>query len=82
MIALQMTVLDANYWDAVTARDRAMDGVFYYAVMSTGVYCRPSCPSGVRAVKTWCFFAPAKRPSARDSVPASAASRIARRPRS
>jgi AraC family transcriptional regulator of adaptative response/methylated-DNA-[protein]-cysteine methyltransferase len=22
-----------------------MDGVFYYAVMSTGVYCRPSCPS-------------------------------------
>jgi len=34
-----------SYWDAVNARDRAMDGVFYYAVMSTGVYCRPSCPS-------------------------------------
>lgn len=33
------------YWDAVAARDRAMDGVFYYAVTSTGVYCRPSCPS-------------------------------------
>ena len=35
----------ASYWDAVAARDRAMDGVFFYAVMSTGVYCRPSCPS-------------------------------------
>jgi len=22
-----------------------MDGVFYYAVLSTGIYCRPSCPS-------------------------------------
>jgi AraC family transcriptional regulator of adaptative response/methylated-DNA-[protein]-cysteine methyltransferase len=35
----------ARYWDAVAARDRAMDGVFFYAVLSTGVYCRPSCPS-------------------------------------
>jgi AraC family transcriptional regulator of adaptative response/methylated-DNA-[protein]-cysteine methyltransferase len=35
----------ATYWDAVTSHDRNMDGVFYYAVMSTGVYCRPSCPS-------------------------------------
>jgi AraC family transcriptional regulator, regulatory protein of adaptative response / methylated-DNA-[protein]-cysteine methyltransferase len=35
----------ASYWDAVADRDRRMDGVFYYAVRSTGVYCRPSCPS-------------------------------------
>ncbi len=35
----------ARYWEAVTARDRAMDGVFFYAVMSTGIYCRPWCPS-------------------------------------
>ncbi|MGA2881724.1 MAG: bifunctional DNA-binding transcriptional regulator/O6-methylguanine-DNA methyltransferase Ada [Bryobacteraceae bacterium] len=35
----------ASYWNAVAARDRAMDGVFFYAVMSTGIYCRPSCPS-------------------------------------
>jgi AraC family transcriptional regulator of adaptative response/methylated-DNA-[protein]-cysteine methyltransferase len=35
----------ARYWDAVAARDRSMDGVFFYAVMSTGIYCRPSCPS-------------------------------------
>ena len=35
----------SSYWDAVTGRDRAMDGVFFYAVRTTGVYCRPSCPS-------------------------------------
>jgi len=35
----------SSYWDAVLARDRAMDGVFVYAVLSTGVYCRPSCAS-------------------------------------
>jgi AraC family transcriptional regulator, regulatory protein of adaptative response / methylated-DNA-[protein]-cysteine methyltransferase len=40
-----LTMLKADYWDAVEARDRALDGVFYYAVTSTGIYCRPSCPS-------------------------------------
>ena len=35
----------ASYWDAVAGKDRAMDGVFFYAVRTTGVYCRPSCPS-------------------------------------
>jgi AraC family transcriptional regulator of adaptative response/methylated-DNA-[protein]-cysteine methyltransferase len=29
----------------VSGRDRAMDGVFFYAVRTTGVYCRPSCPA-------------------------------------
>ncbi|MGR8935809.1 MAG: bifunctional DNA-binding transcriptional regulator/O6-methylguanine-DNA methyltransferase Ada [Gammaproteobacteria bacterium] len=32
-------------WAAVLARDSAADGRFYYAVKTTGVYCRPSCPS-------------------------------------
>src|ERR1051326_5241104 len=32
-------------WRAVTDRDRGADGTFVYAVQSTGVYCRPSCPS-------------------------------------
>jgi AraC family transcriptional regulator, regulatory protein of adaptative response / methylated-DNA-[protein]-cysteine methyltransferase len=30
---------------AVTERDRSADGQFVYAVTSTGIYCRPSCPS-------------------------------------
>lgn len=32
-------------WQAVLARDHAHDGAFVFAVTSTGVYCRPSCPS-------------------------------------
>lgn len=32
-------------WDAVRRRDRASDGSFVYGVLTTGVYCRPSCPS-------------------------------------
>jgi len=30
---------------AVQSRDRRFDGVFYTAVSSTGIYCRPSCPA-------------------------------------
>jgi AraC family transcriptional regulator, regulatory protein of adaptative response / methylated-DNA-[protein]-cysteine methyltransferase len=30
-------------WTAVLARNAAMDGQFYYAVKTTGVYCKPSC---------------------------------------
>jgi AraC family transcriptional regulator of adaptative response/methylated-DNA-[protein]-cysteine methyltransferase len=32
-------------WQAVAHRDRRADGLFVYAVRSTGIYCRPSCPS-------------------------------------
>lgn len=32
-------------WQSVVTRDRAADGRFVYAVRSTGIYCRPSCPS-------------------------------------
>jgi AraC family transcriptional regulator, regulatory protein of adaptative response / methylated-DNA-[protein]-cysteine methyltransferase len=34
-----------RYWQAVLAHDRSFDSSFVYAVRSTGVYCRPSCPS-------------------------------------
>ncbi|MDP7379753.1 MAG: bifunctional DNA-binding transcriptional regulator/O6-methylguanine-DNA methyltransferase Ada [Alphaproteobacteria bacterium] len=36
---------DADRWRAVRANDRAADGHFIYAVTSTGIYCRPHCPS-------------------------------------
>ncbi|MGI9170190.1 MAG: Ada metal-binding domain-containing protein, partial [Caulobacteraceae bacterium] len=32
-------------WPLVVARDASADGDFFYSVDSTGVYCRPSCPS-------------------------------------
>ena len=37
--------VEADRWEAVTRRDRAADGQFVYAVATTGVYCRPSCPA-------------------------------------
>jgi AraC family transcriptional regulator, regulatory protein of adaptative response / methylated-DNA-[protein]-cysteine methyltransferase len=36
---------DNSYWDAVMARDSSKDGEFVFAVASTGIYCRPSCPA-------------------------------------
>ena len=32
-------------WQAMLARDNTSDGKFVFAVSSTGIYCRPSCPS-------------------------------------
>jgi AraC family transcriptional regulator of adaptative response/methylated-DNA-[protein]-cysteine methyltransferase len=32
-------------WAAVQARDKALDGRFFFGVLTTGVYCRPSCPA-------------------------------------
>ncbi|TCH99034.1 bifunctional DNA-binding transcriptional regulator/O6-methylguanine-DNA methyltransferase Ada [Roseococcus sp. SYP-B2431] len=34
---------EAQRWQAVQARDAGADGRFFYAVLTTGVYCRPSC---------------------------------------
>jgi AraC family transcriptional regulator of adaptative response/methylated-DNA-[protein]-cysteine methyltransferase len=32
-------------WLHVVARDSSADGTFWYSVATTGIYCRPSCPS-------------------------------------
>ena len=32
-------------WESVQKRDASRDGEFFFGVMTTGVYCRPSCPS-------------------------------------
>jgi AraC family transcriptional regulator, regulatory protein of adaptative response / methylated-DNA-[protein]-cysteine methyltransferase len=45
-------------WSSLAARDASADGKFYYAVTTTGVYCRPSCaarparPENVRYFET------------------------------
>jgi len=36
---------DDARWEAVRRRDAGADGLFFYAVRTTGVYCRPSCPA-------------------------------------
>jgi AraC family transcriptional regulator of adaptative response/methylated-DNA-[protein]-cysteine methyltransferase len=39
------SVADDPRWARVVARDKAADGHLWYSVSTTGVYCRPSCPS-------------------------------------
>ena len=34
-------------WARIVARDKTADGHLWYSVSTTGVYCRPSCPSRV-----------------------------------
>ena len=34
-----------RFWQATVARDSRADGLFFLAVRSTGIYCRPSCPA-------------------------------------
>jgi AraC family transcriptional regulator of adaptative response/methylated-DNA-[protein]-cysteine methyltransferase len=42
---------DDERWAAVQARSPEANGIFYYSVRTTGVYCQPSCPSrGARRV--------------------------------
>ncbi len=44
-------------WAAIVARDRGQDGRFVFAVASTGIYCRPSCPARRPARERVAFFA-------------------------
>ena len=42
----QDNILGGNEkWKAVLSRDERFDGTFVFAVHSTGIYCRPSCPA-------------------------------------
>lgn len=47
---------DADRWRAVQSRDASADGAFVYAVTSTGIYCRPGCPSRRPARENVRFF--------------------------
>ena len=51
------TVPDAAAWEAVLRRDRAYDGRFVTGVLSTGIYCRPSCAARHPARANVRFFA-------------------------
>ena len=43
--ATPLPAIDDPRWTAVATRDRRADGSFVYAVRSTRIFCRPSCPS-------------------------------------
>src|SRR5437763_737711 len=52
-------------WQCVLARDSASDGKFVFAVSSTGIYCRPSCPSKRPRRENVSFF---RRPQEAESA--------------
>lgn len=47
---------DGQRWQAVTQRNRQADNKFVYAVKTTLIYCRPTCPSRIPNRKNVCFF--------------------------
>jgi AraC family transcriptional regulator of adaptative response / DNA-3-methyladenine glycosylase II len=49
---------DSRY-EAVRGRDARFDGVFFFAVATTGIYCRPSCPAVTPKRQNVSFFATA-----------------------
>src|ERR1700675_4127809 len=40
-----LSVADDPRWARIVARDKTADGHLWYSVLTTGIYCRPSCPS-------------------------------------
>ncbi|KUM76104.1 AraC family transcriptional regulator [Streptomyces curacoi] len=49
---------DSRY-EAVRSRDARFDGAFFFAVETTGIYCRPSCPAVTPKRRNVRFFATA-----------------------
>ncbi len=43
-------------YQAVIANDASYDGVFFYAVKSTGIYCKPSCKSRIPKAENVSFY--------------------------
>ncbi|HQA18414.1 MAG TPA: bifunctional DNA-binding transcriptional regulator/O6-methylguanine-DNA methyltransferase Ada [Novosphingobium sp.] len=50
-------LIEEDCWTAVLARDRAFDGRFVTGVLTTGIYCRPSCAARHPARANVRFFA-------------------------
>lgn len=44
-------------WQAILHRDKSHDGLFYYGVRSTRVFCRPSCPAKRPQMQSVVYFA-------------------------
>ncbi|GHD22035.1 DNA-3-methyladenine glycosylase 2 family protein [Streptomyces galbus] len=54
-----MTDDEDTRYEAVRSRDARFDGAFFFAVTTTGIYCRPSCPAVTPKRRNVRFFATA-----------------------
>ncbi|MEH2031056.1 MAG: bifunctional DNA-binding transcriptional regulator/O6-methylguanine-DNA methyltransferase Ada [Nostoc sp.] len=52
----QTQLLEKTLWEAVLNRDPSFVGQLFYGVRSTGIYCRPICPSRRPNRNQVCFF--------------------------
>ena len=50
-------ITDDWRYDAVQTRNRAFDGIFYFGVRTTGIFCRPSCSSRTPRPENVSYFA-------------------------
>ncbi|MBA2125444.1 bifunctional DNA-binding transcriptional regulator/O6-methylguanine-DNA methyltransferase Ada [Hyphomicrobium methylovorum] len=53
------SMTDETCWNAVKTRDASFDGQFVYSVATTGVFCRPACPSRLAKRENVRFYASA-----------------------
>lgn len=51
---------EQEMWEAVQQSDASYDGLFFYAVKTTGIFCRPSCKSKPPKRENLCYFASGK----------------------
>lgn len=47
---------ESEMWRAVIENDEKYDGLFFYGVKTTGIYCRPSCKSKIPNIENVIFF--------------------------
>ncbi|MEH2076391.1 MAG: bifunctional DNA-binding transcriptional regulator/O6-methylguanine-DNA methyltransferase Ada [Nostoc sp.] len=65
----QTQLLEEILWQAVLNRDPSFEGKLFYGVRSTGVYCRPICPSRRPNRNQVCFFKSAQEAEIADFRP-------------
>ena len=51
-----LPISDIEKWQAVASCDKSYDGLFFYGVKTTGIFCRPSCKAKTPARKNVIFF--------------------------
>jgi len=47
---------EEEMWKAIKENDESCDGIFFYGVKTTGIYCRPSCKSKLPKKENVYFF--------------------------
>lgn len=52
---------EQEMWEAVQNSDANYDGLFFYGVKTTGIFCRPSCKSKIPKKENICYFKSAEQ---------------------